>query len=136
MKMPNYVLLRTGCYLDLDILDYLIDHGADVNVVSPNNRETIMHRLPLYARYWIDKGFKRINAQDDHGDTPLHLCASNGYFDICKILLIAGADPLIRNHNNLTAIYLARIEKHEDIVLLLEQHVPAQNRNQSKCMLM
>jgi ankyrin repeat protein len=34
---------------------------------------------------------------DDMGDTPLHLAASHGNAEVAKLLILAGADPSIKN---------------------------------------
>jgi ankyrin repeat protein len=40
------------------------------------------------------------NAANRDGDTPLHVAARCGHVDICRALVAAGADPLVRNGKN------------------------------------
>ncbi|XP_035732548.1 vesicle transport protein USE1-like [Vespa mandarinia] len=44
-----------------------------------------------------------INAQNKMGETPLHIAANHGHLDVVNLLLKNGADPFIKNNDNLTA---------------------------------
>lgn len=64
------------------------------------------------VKHMIDNGLADIDAQDNVGNTPLHLAIFYGsmpyrkkpYFEIIVYLLKAGANELIQNDNGKTAI--------------------------------
>lgn len=43
-----------------------------------------------------------MNATNGDGDSPLHVAATGGHMQLCKLLIENGADPLIRNGKNRT----------------------------------
>ena len=49
--------------------------------------------------------------------------AEHGYVDVVKLLLAAGADPLRRGFDGLTALDIARENAQAEIVELLEQAI-------------
>ena len=64
-------------------------------------------------KIWPEEGFyvclsfhfrgADINAQNNRGDTPLHISAYRGFLDIIKYLVRAGANALLRNEKDKTA---------------------------------
>ncbi len=74
------------------IVDFLIAHGADVNISS--------HEAP-YHTY------------------PIQTAVYNGELDIVKSLLAAGADISVRTSNGCTLLHLAAFHDHVDIAELL-----------------
>ena len=62
-----------------------------------------------------------VNCQNAMGDTPLHLAAYRGHYEICRRLLQAGASANLVNHKNKTAIDEADNVKHHKIVKLLKE---------------
>ncbi|KAF8632601.1 hypothetical protein AX15_001806 [Amanita polypyramis BW_CC] len=59
------------------------------------------------------------NARDEFKYTPLHLAADRGNLDIVNLLLEKGADVSLKDPDDLTALELADVAGHEDIVKLL-----------------
>ncbi len=71
-----------------------------------------------------------INATDEQGCTPLILAASRGHLDICRLLLNAGANPLIKNIEGNSALTVAINFGFTEIVALLQEWaVKYQQRN-------
>ena len=62
-----------------------------------------------------------INATDELGCTPLILAASRGHLDICRLLLNAGANPLIKNIEGNSALTVAINFGFTEIVALLQE---------------
>jgi ankyrin repeat protein len=63
-----------------------------------------------------------VNAQDDYGDTFLHIvCSSSpGNSDIVGVLLLAGADETITNDDELTSVQLASRWRSDKVLELLD----------------
>ncbi len=51
--------------------------------------------------YLISRGVS-LDGRDQAGNTPLHVAASRGNSRVCRDLLIAGADPALRNNDQKT----------------------------------
>lgn len=97
----------------LEILDYLLSKGADIN------NKDIMGRSPLYwtlfyekkdaLEFLLSKG-ANIEARDDFGSTPIHWAAGlnfKGGEEIVKILLEKGANVNARNNEGYTPLHSA-----------------------------
>ncbi|GEO82612.1 hypothetical protein ROR02_27430 [Pararhodospirillum oryzae] len=52
------------------------------------------------------------------------LAAEAGHTAICRLLMIAGADPLLRDHQGLDALALAKAGGFQDVVVLLSPTIP------------
>jgi ankyrin repeat protein len=62
-----------------------------------------------------------VNGVDENGNTPLIEAARMGHDDVVQVLLIAKADPNIKNKAGKTALQLASEGGHEESVALLTQ---------------
>lgn len=89
VSMPSCVFLRVDIQVMLvhmHVVDYLIAHGADVNMRDGYDR-SILTLYPLYIRYWMDKGFKfKPSDRVQHMRTVAN-CARSGCFNTLLILL-------------------------------------------------
>lgn len=96
-------------------LDLLLDAGANVNRVY--NGQTALMFVVLYrnadcVRHLLDAGRRskpplNLDAQDENGQTALMMASYNGDADIVRLLLRYGANPNLRDHENLTARFYA-----------------------------
>ncbi|BGP00110.1 Ankyrin repeat-containing domain protein [Rhodotorula toruloides] len=60
-----------------------------------------------------------VNERDSYGYTALHLAVDRGNSGAVRALLDAGADRSIQDEDGNTALDLARLAEHEDLVTLL-----------------
>lgn len=110
-----------------DICQQLIKRDADVNkpgwtplhYASTGGHTSVM-RLLLDNHAYID-------AASPNGSTPLMMAAMYGTQDAVKLLLAAGADPTLKNAQNLGAIDFARQVQREEMVLLIAAAVRSRN---------
>jgi len=110
-----------------DICQQLIKRDADVNkpgwtplhYASTGGHTSVM-RLLLDNHAYID-------AASPNGSTPLMMAAMYGTQDALKLLIVAGADPTLKNAKSLGAIDFAREVQRDDMVLLIAAAVRARN---------
>ncbi|MDG4550720.1 MAG: sigma-70 family RNA polymerase sigma factor [Candidatus Contendobacter sp.] len=76
------------------------------------------------ARFHLRRG-GQVNRQDDSGTSLLMYAASRGHAEICQILLEAGADPVLKNHQGQDALSLARAAGHDAAEAVLLAAIPA-----------
>ena len=102
---------------DLARVEQLIDSGCDVNAVDYGMNYTPLHyavtqgHLPVVA-YLLAKGAD-VNAHDDEtiGETPFGAAAASCSLDMAKLLVDAGANPIIPGWMGLTALDRAKDRK-------------------------
>ncbi|KAH8587884.1 ankyrin repeat-containing domain protein [Bisporella sp. PMI_857] len=90
------------------LLDLLLDSGADVNLAG-TGRDTPLNEAILqgFNPATIAKILNRnadVCARGSQGKAPLHVAAASDRVDILHVLLSAGADPLSRDADGLTAL--------------------------------
>jgi ankyrin repeat protein len=102
------------------LVDSLIRRGADVN----RQGWTPLHYAATTGHLGIIRTLLEhhayIDAESPNGTTPLMMSAYYGNPESTKLLLEEGADPLIRNHNGLTALDFAINGPHKESVMYVE----------------
>ena len=103
----------------------LLSHGADVHAYS----KTAMRNQPLHAALALSNSTEPIalllqhgaqaNARQMGGYTPLHQAASAGKMAAAEMLLVAGADPLLRCDQGKTAADYAEAKGHAELAARL-----------------
>eukprot|EP00124_Ichthyophonus_hoferi_P003656 Ihof_evm8s331 gene=Ihof_evmTU8s331 len=72
------------------------------------------------------------NCRTRHGLTPLHYAAIHANINIFQALLKAGADPFLKNSKGLTPQDIARVNKQQGILNIIEQY--CQENHNTKCL--
>ena len=106
----------------------LLGHGADQDAPVYTG-VTALSRAAAYNRIEVVKDLVTNGARPTKSPYALLLAASCGHLRIVQILLTNGARPDTPGWNNLTALERARLEGREDIVNVLENHIPQLNPN-------
>ena len=118
---PLHSAARNG---RLDVVKFLLAHGADVNSVRDDS-ESSLHEAAFQgqldaARFLIDSA-ARLNGKGTHGYTPLHWSIEQGHADVVRLLLARGADPEVIDDTGNTPLQQAfRLGKAEIAKLLLD----------------
>lgn len=120
-------LLRAIYANNLDIAEFLINAGANVNAKDEYNNSALVFAIDKgYAsliELLIEKG-ARING---NGTPPLIRAAAKNDKKAVVILLEHGADLDACNSDNKTAIDVAREKNNKDLVLLLQEYKELQS---------
>ena len=107
-----------------DIITFLIENGADVNIADANGNTPLIFivnktgNLEITERL-LEKG-AAVNAQNGTGETALMYAAWRGQPQIVQLLLEHHADVTLKNRNGDTALTLAESKKHVEIVHILQ----------------
>uniref|UniRef100_H3D6S3 Poly [ADP-ribose] polymerase n=1 Tax=Tetraodon nigroviridis TaxID=99883 RepID=H3D6S3_TETNG len=111
-------------YNNLEVAEYLLEHGADVNAQDKGGLIPL-HNAASYGHVDIAalliKHNTCVNATDKWAFTPLHEAAQKGRTQLCALLLAHGADPTMRNQEGQTPLDLATAD---DIRALLIDAMP------------
>ncbi|KAL2091699.1 hypothetical protein ACEWY4_011515 [Coilia grayii] len=111
-------------YNNLEVAEYLLEHGADVNAQDKGGLIPL-HNAASYGHVDIAalliKYNTCVNATDKWAFTPLHEAAQKGRTQLCALLLAHGADPTMKNQEGQTALDLATAD---DIRALLIDAMP------------
>jgi len=115
---PSYLPVSTDsaksppCSLEqIEMVKFLLEKGADVNVRSKDNGNTALHFaaarnytriMPLLIDFHAD-----IDAVNNNGETALFIAAQAGMPDAVRVLLQHGADPDILNISGTTSLLTA-----------------------------
>ena len=99
-----------------DIVELLLDHGADIDATTNNNATPLM--CACYATHasttklLLERGSK-VNTTNRYGSTALHkACMGRGSKRCVEWLLAKGADTTIKNWEGKTPLDVAQENKH------------------------
>ena len=108
-----------------DLAQGLITKGADVNKTGWAPLHYAATRGHLQMISLLLDNYAYIDAASPNGTTPLMMAAFYGTPQAVKLLLDAGADPLIKNDQSLTAIDFAQRNSRADSAELIAASVRA-----------
>ncbi|ODN95272.1 hypothetical protein L198_04662 [Cryptococcus wingfieldii CBS 7118] len=100
----------------LSVVRMLIEQGADVNA-------------PRLPRRYSDGKKGTAPSVGTAGSTPLHFAAANGHAPVVQMLLACGADPSKPDKNGHTALDLAELSNHDQVVNVLHAYQKVQNED-------
>jgi ankyrin repeat protein len=113
---------------DLDILRYLLDHGASANQASDNGFPPLVYvcrgdkgEQPEKIELLLEYG-AQVNEVGPKGRTALHYAAAAGFLKVMTILLNHAADFTIRDAQGETPLQRAQRNQKIAAVHLLEKH--------------
>lgn len=109
-----------------ELCQQLIAKGADVNKPGWAPLHYAATNGHLAAMALLLEQFAYIDAASPNGTTPLMMAASYGTEPAVKLLLEAGADPLLKNSQGLSAIDFAQRANREDSVQTIAAFVRGQ----------
>lgn len=101
-----------------DIVKLLVENGADLEYKYPILNAAAAGSKNI-LEYLIQKG-ANVNVQNENGYTALMNAASHGYIDNIKVLLKYKADASLKNKEGHTALDMAKEKKNKDIIKILE----------------
>jgi len=140
VKDPNGMTLlhQAVRYGHMDIVKFLMNKGADVNVMdehtytkTPLGWAAVRGRAAV-AELLIANGAD-VNVRGNYGHTPLWLAAAYGHPDVVELLFSKGANIEAADHWHRTPLYRAVQVNHPKMVkLLLERGANIEARDQGR----
>lgn len=108
---------------NLDIIEFLIQNGARIDVKEEKSGRTALHMAtkPEVAKLLIEKG-AQIEAKDTRGRTPLLICAMESHVEVAQVLVQHGAQVNSKTGGGNTPLNFATSYGHIDMVKLLIQN--------------
>ncbi len=110
---------------NLEIARKLVSKGADVNKPGWAPLHYASTRAHLAVMTLLLDNYAYIDAASPNGTTPLMMAAFYGSPSAVKLLLEAGADPLLKNDQSLTAIDFAHRANRQDSADIIAAFVRA-----------
>jgi len=108
----NTPLIRAVMIHDLDKIRFLLDKEAKINSRN-NNQETPLHQASQDIFQFLLSRGADVNAQDKNGNTvfidrAIREHDKRNFSSFARVLLRAGADVSLSNHNGVTVLEIAR----------------------------
>lgn len=136
----GFTLLHVACAFGQEqLVSHLLDRGALVNANAQNQaQETPLHLAAVYRETDVAARIcdrliangAELNVKQVGGQTPLHHAVARGSKQVTETLILAGADPFLKDDQGKTAMDMANeLESgREDIKVILKKahHLPTE----------
>jgi len=125
LNIDGFTPLQLACFFNQEeIALWLLEHGADVNIVAQNRqRLSAIHATAAGGNLTILKALLErgadANARQVNDFTALHTAADNGDVAMARLLLGFGADVSAVTNDGRTPLALAQAKGHQDVSPLL-----------------
>lgn len=109
----------------LEMLDVLIDNGADINSNDPSGDTPLNYAASLGHIRIVEMLIARgadVNLAGRFGDRPLHNAVHSGNLHMVRIFIEKGAYINLTGRNGWTPLQLAIKTDRQDVAALLKQH--------------
>jgi hypothetical protein len=121
----GYTALHWACMrAHWDITKYLIEKGADLNVIGGDSGTQINwavhHDNVAIIKTLIENGAK-LNIRNQWGMTELHTAIWRGNIHVVEYLLDHGSDPNIKTNEGWTAMHYAYRSGHDNVIAMLKK---------------
>ncbi len=119
------LLHEAVAYKQVDLAEDLLNKGINVNI-QDRKGQTVLHFIGFHttntalAEAIINKG-GRLDLKDLHGNIPLWYAVINskGNYDLIRLLIKHGSDPLSKNKSGRTPVDMAMQMKDETLQSIL-----------------
>jgi hypothetical protein len=102
-------ILKAAFLGERDIVNLLLDKGADVTLASGSDTEHLIHHCVKQGWYdeveYILKHGERVDVRNYHDNTPLIIAAGKNDLRMVKLLLDYGADPTKKGNLDRLAVH-------------------------------
>lgn len=114
-----------------ELIDYLLDHGADLNAIaSDRGYSAVMDAVWIkdykVTKYLIERGAD-LSTMSSDGQSIMVLAVGNGNAKITELLLESGADPDIKDGMGMSARGYALLFRNEELIKLMKKFPPRQS---------
>lgn len=114
---------KSGKKADIEVIEYLLKYGEDVNRPINHKKDTPLILASKYKSTEVIKTLIRagakINARNNNGRTALHYAAKFNGADEVSTLVSAGADIHARDHGEITPLNLAALSNGKSVIKTL-----------------
>ncbi len=123
----GFNLLLASAFYDKDkFINYLIEKGADVNVEGPKGMTPIIIAASKgffnCVKVLLESEDTEVDSKDNNGTTSLMHACKNGYIDIVKYLILAGAGVDLVDNDGCNTLMYASYNNQLNIVEYLLQN--------------
>ena len=112
----------------VDICTELISAGANVNFMRPKDDASVLYvacqngHMNIVKLLLAEKTLSDVDQRKQNGSTPLFISAQQNHADVAELLLARGADPNVKNDQDVTAFILSCYTGNASLAVLLLRH--------------